>query len=504
MRAILPSLLFLVCAVVSAEDLCKQPTAEEMAQAAGVKLPPLPWHVANIWWDFEKPVEHFTSLEVDVTIDRDVPSDYNLYISPCGIAKINGLQFYGGIQTNINGWANKESRKRVHRGKGGIFSRWSSDKTTPIGLDHVHTAAEDCLVESAGYEGEFASVRRPFAWSKGTYTWCITKSVAEAENTWFTCSIRDESGKTHDVGSLRFEGSDFTFWEKHSAFVEVYSTVKIPKSGIPKVNVTFGWPRLNGKKVTLKKAHAYYPDKGGPDSPDCANVKAEGENCIVEVGPIFKRDEAKRRHDLALVGIQPRTVTKIASKEAVAIVDTNDATDLKEWGNKAGTLCVKWFPKIAALLPSEAFAAPKEVTLYFDPKMKGVAHAIGGRITISAAFVRQHSDDWGMVVHELTHVVQSYPPGGPGWLVEGIADYVRIVHFEPQAPRPKIDPAKASYKDAYKTTAMFLEWVEKHHAPDLVAKMNAALRQGKYSDDLWTKLTGKTVDELWKLFVESL
>jgi hypothetical protein len=305
------------------------------------------------------------------------------------------------------------------------------------------------------------------------------------------------------VGSLRFEGTDFTFWERHSAFVEVYRTSKIPKSGIPKVKVTFGWPRLNGKKVPLKKAHAYYPDKGGPDSPDCAWVKAEGENCVVDVGPIFKRDEAKRRHDLVL-GSKTRTVSKIASKEAVAWVDTNDAPDLKEWGNKAGTLCVEWMPKIAALLPSEGFEAPREVTLYFDPAMKGVAHAANGKITISAAFVREHPDDWGMVVHELTHVVQAYPPGGPGWLVEGIADYIRIVKYEPDAPRPRLDAAKASYKDAYKTTAMFLEWTEKHHAPQLVVKMNAALRGGTYQDGLWKELTGKTVDELWELFVKTL
>ena len=46
-----------------------------MTKAAAVTLPKLPWHVANIWWDFEKPVEHFTSLEMDVSIDRDVPSE---------------------------------------------------------------------------------------------------------------------------------------------------------------------------------------------------------------------------------------------------------------------------------------------------------------------------------------------------------------------------------------------------------------------------------------------
>ena len=201
---------------------------------------------------------------------------------------------------------------------------------------------------------------------------------------------------------------------------------------------------------------------------------------------------------------EPRTVVKISTKSATALVDTNDAPDLKEWGGNAGTVCVEWFPKIAALLPSDGFVAPKEVTLYFDPKMKGVAHALGGKITISAAFVRAHRDDFGMVVHELTHVVQSYPPGGPGWLVEGIADYIRIVHFEPQASRPKIDPVKASYKDAYKTTAMFLEWIEQHHTAGVVVKLNAALRAGKYGDELWTRLTGRTVDELWKLFVKSL
>ena len=54
--------------------------------------------------------------------------------------------------------------------------------------------------------------------------------------------------------------------------------------------------------IALKKASAYYPDptKGVTGSPDCAWMKAEGENCVVEIGPIFKRDEAKRRHELAI------------------------------------------------------------------------------------------------------------------------------------------------------------------------------------------------------------
>lgn len=302
---ILASLLFVASTL--AADPCLQPSPEKMAAAVGVRLPARPWHVANIWWDLRDATEDFESLEVDLSIDRDIPETYNLYISPCGVAKMNGLQFYGGIQTNINGWANKDSRVRVHRGRGAIFSRWSSDLKTPIGLDHVRVAAANCLVESAGYEGEFASVRRPFPWKKGTYTWAITKGKTVKHKgvpaTWFNCWVQEHTTqKRLEVGSLLFEGEKFTFWARHSAFVEVYATSKIPRSHIPKVNVAFGWPRINGKRAALRKAFAFYPcaKSGTAGSPDCATVVAEGDRCVVQVGPIFKRDEALRRHELSI------------------------------------------------------------------------------------------------------------------------------------------------------------------------------------------------------------
>jgi hypothetical protein len=151
---------------------------------------------------------------------------------------------------------------------------------------------------------EFASVRRPFAWKKGTYTWSIAKAETIQRKgkpaTWFNCRVKEhDTAKAVDVGSL-FEGNDFTLRGGHSAFVEVYSTEKIPNSNIPKVHVAFGWPRVNGDKVKLKKTSAYYPDpaKGDLGSPDCATARADGDRCVVEGGPIFRRDETKRRHDL--------------------------------------------------------------------------------------------------------------------------------------------------------------------------------------------------------------
>ncbi len=278
----------------------KQDTPEAMASKLGMRLPPRPWHLADVWWEFEKPTEKFERLEVEVTIDRDVPDSYNLYVAPVGLGRINGLDFYGGLQTNVNGWVSKKSRTRVHPGMGGIFSRWSRDKKTPIGLAHVRMV-EGGLCESAGYEGAFCSVRRPFRWGKGTYVYSIAKGKSEGGKSWFNCSVRSkETGKTTDVGGLLFEGAVFSFWARHSAFVEVYATSKIPRSSIPKVKVTFGYPLLNGSKPKLRKSWAYHPSRGSAGSPACAEVRGVRDKVEVEVGPIFRRNPSQHSYPLKL------------------------------------------------------------------------------------------------------------------------------------------------------------------------------------------------------------
>ena len=298
MKHRLPQLFLLVALSfnLGAATATNSPTAPK-------RLPSQPWHTADIWWTFEAPTPHFESLEMEVTIDRDVPDTVNLYVSPCGIARINTMDFYGGLQSNINGWANRTNHTRVHPGKGAIFSRWSSDKKAPVDLENVREAGPDCLVESAGYEGEFASVRRPFAWTKGTYTYQITKAETETAggktNTWFTCRVKAADGTVREVGSLRFEGDDFTFWARHAAFVEVYSTEKISRSAIPEVKVTFGYPRVNGHPPRLKSARVNHPGPGEQSaSPDCATAVAEGANVVVNLGPIFEREAKDRKHPL--------------------------------------------------------------------------------------------------------------------------------------------------------------------------------------------------------------
>lgn len=206
---------------------------------------------------------------------------------------------------------------------------------------------------------------------------------------------------------------------------------------------------------------------------------------------------------------QTRTVTKLVAKapdgQAVAtvIVDTHDAPDLADWGKEAGMKCLDWLPKLPVLLPSEGFVPAKEVTIRFDPAMKGVAAAQGTTITIAADWVRQHPEDFGMVIHELTHVIQDYRGQGEHWLTEGIADYIRYWIYEPGTRTFEINRVKSHYRQGYGTAAAFLEWIERNQAKGTIAKLNAASRQGTYRENLFQEWFGKSLDALWEEFVKA-
>jgi hypothetical protein len=100
-----------------------------------------------------------------------------------------------------------------------------------------------------------------------------------------------------------------------------------------------------------------------------------------------------------------------------------------------------------------------------------------------------------MLIHELVHVVQAF--GGPSWLTEGIADYIRWHVFEtPQLP--KVNPATASYEDSYRTTGAFFAWAANTYDKKLVRRLNAALRANAYDDELFRVFTGKDIDTLFQ------
>jgi hypothetical protein len=152
-----------------------------------------------------------------------------------------------------------------------------------------------------------------------------------------------------------------------------------------------------------------------------------------------------------------------------------------------------------------------------------VAATGGTRITANSAWLKEelHREAIGALVHEEVHVVQQYRgrrgnpdfKPAPGWLVEGIPDYIRWFLYEPQSHGADVTWLRTrrnlslKYDARYRVTANFLNYVVEHHDPkkELIARLNAACRQGQYTDELWTPCTGKTLLELndeWKAATE--
>jgi hypothetical protein len=222
-----------------------------------------------------------------------------------------------------------------------------------------------------------------------------------------------------------------------------------------------------------------------------------------------------KEHPPALAAVAPAVppFSVMVQDKYEITFDTSEVPELKEWvETKLKPVCVEWYPKIVGMLPSEGYAAPTKFSITFRREMRGVAFASGSRITCAGDWFKKNleGEAVGAVVHEMVHVVQQYGRArgtgnrNPGWLVEGLADYIRWFLYEPESKRPRVNPARAKYTDSYRTTGAFLNYLMEKHDKEIVKKLNAAMREGKYTAEIWTELTGKTVDELWGEYVKTL
>ncbi len=261
----------------------------ELAELKNITFPSIPWHLMVLSWDYADSIPDFQRIDMDITIDRDVSTDYFLYIAPFNGA-FNGETFYAGIQTNIGGFTTKEMTKRVGGGKGGIFSRWSRDHVTPIGLEYVEMY-ENGLCESAGYEGEFCSVRRPYEWTEGTYTLSLVKEETiefkGESHSWVCMMVTDKKdGTVTRIGRLLFSGEKLEWRSGNHAFVETYD-FKDGFRHVPEAAITFHRPMIGDKTIPLTGLRAHQPTSGveepNGNTPNCAYITSENTDVTVHI-----------------------------------------------------------------------------------------------------------------------------------------------------------------------------------------------------------------------------
>lgn len=180
------------------------------------------------------------------------------------------------------------------------------------------------------------------------------------------------------------------------------------------------------------------------------------------------------------------------------VEEIKDDAKLVAWANQAKELIEQWHPRMLNFIPTKDFTAPSDIKLVFRKGDKGIAWTSGTQITVMSGWITDHPDDIGLVFHELVHVVQQYKSRAPGWVVEGVADYLRWALYEgkPLDWFPVSNKANG-YRDSYQVTGGFFLWLETDRCPGIVTKINTAARKGEYKDAIFTDLTGASLESLW-------
>jgi hypothetical protein len=211
------------------------------------------------------------------------------------------------------------------------------------------------------------------------------------------------------------------------------------------------------------------------------------------------------------VAAGPRQDAKAKPEEAkeppISLAISGDVTPaLAPVAGQFTALFYESYPRLIERFEKPDKPAPRGIRLVFEKGLKVPAYCSGAEIHVSVEWLTQHPEDVALLTHELTHAVQAYPPRGPSWMTEGIADYARLKYG------PKVQPGwslparlteKQSYRNSYRITARFLQWLDEKH-PGSVDKLHRLMQDGQFKLEAFETVTGKSADDLWKECVSDL
>jgi len=204
--------------------------------------------LGSVWWNFG--VNYFKSLYANITIYAEPSNNDGLYFQMYQ-GKINNVVFYFGLQTKIS------NPNTGTKDKGLIFSRWDTRD-----LSNVKTV-EGGWSESAGYEGDFVSIRKHYEWATHSYKFKIAYIESDDVGDWYGVWIYDLNNSTEDfLGSIRFpstEPSKSGIANGGGTWIELYSK-EIKQTPIPSWHVSIDGIYANESMISPKSATSAYSD----------------------------------------------------------------------------------------------------------------------------------------------------------------------------------------------------------------------------------------------------
>ena len=310
----------------------------------------------------------------------------------------------------------------------------------------------------------------------------------------------------NQIRQFAFDGDPNTYFasEKNAATTDHFTLTFDAPAPVKAVRVLTGRPK-GGDELNAGVLEVSADGKKFEELAKFADGSAKG-TPTGKVKAIRVRPTEDLKHPLVIreITVDDAPAGAVFRYPIEFVVNVADAPEMKEWAENAARVCERQYPMICEELMSDGFVPLTVIRMTMKGDYNGVAEAGGGRITGSVKYFKAHPNDVGAMVHETTHCVQLYRGrGNPGWLVEGVADYVRFFKYEATKPRP-LAPEQAKYNGSYRTSAAFLAFVTDKYDAQIVRKLNATMRAGKYKEDVWKELTGKSVEELGREWQKSL
>jgi hypothetical protein len=310
----------------------------------------------------------------------------------------------------------------------------------------------------------------------------------------------------NQIRQFAFDGDPNTYFasEKHATKTDHFTLTFDTPANAKSIRVTTGLPK-GGDALGAGVLEVSADGKEFVELAKFAGGKAEG-TPKAKVKAVRIRPTSDLEHSLVIreIAVDTEPVVTVFHYPIEFVVDVTDAPEMKEWAEKAARVCERQYPMLCTELMSDGFAPLTLIRMRLKGDYTGVAYASGGNITGSVKYFQKNPNDIGAMVHETAHCVQLYRGrGNPGWLVEGVADYVRFFKYEATKPRP-LSPERAKFDGSYRTTAAFLAFVTEKYDPQIVRKLNAVMREGKYKPEVWKEHTGLTVEELGREWQKSL
>lgn len=191
-------------------------------------------------------------------------------------------------------------------------------------------------------------------------------------------------------------------------------------------------------------------------------------------------------------------------------VDTTQAPEITETNKRLVLdLCKEHYPRIKQILVKDDFEPASNILIIFK-KNVDIADTGSNKISLGVRWFTDNRKNpqeiGGVLVHEMVHVVQSYSPQSvPGWLVEGIADYIRYgkIYSDQQGKEPPPMNCREGQHyttNTYGCAAAFLNYILKDKSPEVLIDLNTALRLNEYNDAFFSTniAGGKSLDQLWQ------